>query len=815
MVPRIVYWRNASREAEWLTKALCNTDIGGEVTSVDNGTRFIAELEKPSTDLLVLHEESVDEALLKEIQARCPRAGLMLLCNDESKLGKLLRESATHLVSTRRITEALPAMKSALRHSTRIAHALDLDEDQGEEFASILDLVSDAVIVETVDHHIQRWNPAAERLFGWRNSEVQGKRRGDVLVQAEQAVEREASEQLDRVGSWSGEVLYSTVQSRQVDVFTQRRKLFDGDGKLRGWIEVCTDISDMRFGDRKSRLLANLQTLLHTQQQPLDRILDSFVKMAVPLLADTCIIDIKGDDEVIRRVGFASRHPQLASIESALKDELPLFRANHVTVGNVLRGSKTELFRNVENIGAFLGIQEPVIAAAFDGLGPLSVLSVPIISLGRTVGLLTLIASLPNRILEREDSLALQEFAAILGSAVERAHLEERLRTESSQSKAAIVHKDAFLGTISHELRTPLQAMLGWTQLLRDARLSRDAAGKALDSLERSIKAQGQIIGDLLDLSRISAGRLELESRPCELLPIVGAAVRACETQARAKHVNIAPMDFSGPTVWVVADLNWLHRAFYNILSNAVRFSDRGGNIHVSIASDADYARVSIKDTGRGIDADFLPHVFERFTQAETGTTRTHGGLGVGLAIVRHIVESHGGTVQAHSDGANKGSEFVISLPVCPAPERIQTDIQPPFSEHAGGSLHNLRMLLVEDEADTRELLRFVLEQAGGVVTEASSAPDALRCIEQGAYDVLISDIGMPEEDGNSLIRKVRRLPPDKGGSIPALALTAYARAEDRVAALRAGFNVHVCKPVEPSELILLVSELCKRSRAK
>jgi len=818
MVPRILYWRDASREADWLSRALASADVGGALHEVSSTRNFLAQLDSPRTDLIVAHEGLLEESLLKAIHERCPRAGLLLLCKDEHSVPASLRDSATHLLSTERMTDVVPVVKSAIRHSTRMFKSpLPAVEATTVPIASLspecqqsINLVSDAVIIESPDHRITRWNPAAERLFGHCAPAVIGRNRKDILIHVESAVEKEADAALEKDAIWSGEVLYMTAQSRHVDVMTQRRALRDGEGKLTGWIEVCNDVSDLRFGDRKSRLLTNVHALLMSRQQPIEATLDSFAKMAVPLLADTCVIDLRGDDEVLRRVGFASRVPALAEMEVVLKDDFPLYKAGRTTAANVLRSGKTELFKNIPDPEEFLGVTDAVACKAFQRAAPLAVLTVPIMSMGKVGGLLTLMSSVANRIMEAEGSLALQEFAAVLGSAVERAHLEQRLQIESKQSHAAIVYKDAFLGTISHELRTPLQAMLGWTQLLRDSRLSHEAAAKALDSLERSIKAQGQIISDLLDLSRISAGRLELDARPCELLPVVAAAVRSCETVARLKQVEIASIQSKGPVVWVAADLNWLQRAFYNIVSNAVKFTAHGGIVRVTIDTDSMYARIAISDTGKGIDPKYLPHVFERFSQAETGTTRTHGGLGVGLSIVRHIVESHGGSVEAHSEGEGRGATFTVKLPTCPPPVSVNEEKDVPH-ESESGSLQGVKILLVEDEADTRELLRFVLEQAGATVTEAPTAAEGLRCAKQGNFNVLVSDIGMPDEDGYSLIKKIRALPGAQGGTIPALALTAYARAEDRINALKAGFNVHVCKPVEPSELILMVAELSKR----
>jgi signal transduction histidine kinase/ActR/RegA family two-component response regulator len=534
--------------------------------------------------------------------------------------------------------------------------------------------------------------------------------------------------------------------------------------------------------------------------------------MAVPVLAETCIIDLRGEDELMRRVAFASTDPGFASQARILTDEYPLYRGNLHTAAEALKaGCEAVVANAVEDLPAFMGASTNEQKQVLGEMPRCSALSMPLFYSGKPVGIVTLLSKASRRTFNESDAVKLKYYTTILSDAIEKTRLSHRLRLESARAQSATMYKDALLSTLSHELRTPLQVMLGWTHMLRVTRLSRQAVGKILDSLERSIKAQGHIVNDLLELSRISSGRLELNARPCELSPVLESVLKMVEVSARAKQITLefAP---GSESAWVVADLNWLQRAFRNLLSNAIKFTPDQGKVSVRISKESSHVEVSFTDTGKGIESEFAPHLFERFSQAESGMTRNFGGLGIGLAIVRNVVEAHGGSVEARSEGKDQGATFVVRLPDCKPSECPQA---PPKAEEppkaAQSSLQGVRVLLVEDQQDTRELLRFILEQAGATVTESPNAKMSIQLLQQCLFNVMVCDIGLPEEDGYWLIRKIRALPPGSGGEIPAMALTAYARGENRVQLLRAGFQMHVLKPVEPSELILAVSSLVKR----
>ena len=399
----------------------------------------------------------------------------------------------------------------------------------------------------------------------------------------------------------------------------------------------------------------------------------------------------------------------------------------------------------------------------------------------------------------------------------ERARLLIREQEARRQAEEANRMKDEFLATISHELRTPLNAILGWAQVLRLGKLDEAAAARALETIERNARAQAQLIADLLDVSRIITGKLRLDFQPVELPRIIEATLDSIRPGADAKGVRLK-VSLDRLTSPVLGDADRLQQVVWNLLSNAIKFTPRDGQVEVRLRQLGSHAEVRVADTGMGIRPDFLPYVFDRFRQAESSTTRSHGGLGRGLSIVRHLVELHGGTVEVFSDGEGKGASFTVRLPV-----RAVTQEEPgPLLEATEGRpsawgnpalLDGVRVLVVEDEDDTRDLLVTALEQCGAQVTAAPSAAAALASLDREPPDVMVSDLAMPDEDGYSLIRKVRARGPENGGGVPAAALTAYARAEDRVRALASGFQMHLPKPIDPSDLVAVVASLAGRAR--
>lgn len=395
--------------------------------------------------------------------------------------------------------------------------------------------------------------------------------------------------------------------------------------------------------------------------------------------------------------------------------------------------------------------------------------------------------------------------------------LAEQMRQAALEVERQGRMKDEFLATLSHELRTPLQAILGWTQILISGQCDDTELRQGLDVIDRNAHAQTRIIEDLLDMNRILSGKVRLDVQRVDLESIIGASIEAVRPAAQAKRLRILSLldPLSQP---VLGDPGRLQQIFWNLLSNAVKFTPSGGVITVTLQRVNSHLEISVTDTGTGIKEDFLPHVFERFKQADSSTTRHHGGLGLGLAIVRHLAELHGGSVRARSPGENAGSTFTVMLPLAVLHgESDSSSRQHPASARASSSAHNppllqkVSLLIVDDEEDARTMLAKMLSKAGAQVTTASSASQALELLAAPLPNVIISDIGMPDKDGYDLIREIRSRSQECGGHVPAIALTAYTRTEDRIKAISAGFQMHISKPADSVELVTMVASLADR----
>ncbi|MDP9150655.1 MAG: ATP-binding protein [Myxococcota bacterium] len=455
-----------------------------------------------------------------------------------------------------------------------------------------------------------------------------------------------------------------------------------------------------------------------------------------------------------------------------------------------------------------------------------SLLTVPLRAGGQVLGALTACFGKSGRHHTREDVSLAEELARRAAIAVVHARLyaeanaaAKRAEDAARRAEDASRIKDEFLATVSHELRTPLNAIVGWSSLLRGRSVDPYVA-KATDVIYRNAQAQAKIIDDILDVSRIITGNLRLELEPADLESIIRDAIEVVRPSATAKDIAIQFAPRAEPCL-LVADAQRLQQVMWNLLSNAVKFTGASGTITIAVRQDRSKFVVSVADTGRGIEPDFLPYVFDRFQQADSSTTRRVGGLGLGLAIVRHIVELHGGQAEAASGGSGKGATFTITLPVR-ALVPTTRPIERACSEAAGQAprpssvaLRGVRVLVVDDEADARDLLATVLVEAGATVETAASAGDGFDRIRRFRPHVLVSDIGMPEEDGYALITRIRALDPQVGGRTPAIALSAYTRGEDRMKALSAGFTAHVAKPVDPGDFLGVVENLAGLSATR
>ncbi len=398
---------------------------------------------------------------------------------------------------------------------------------------------------------------------------------------------------------------------------------------------------------------------------------------------------------------------------------------------------------------------------------------------------------------------------------VEREKLLASEKDARMQAEEANRLKDEFLAVVSHELRSPLNAITGWTSLLRSGRLNSDQVERAIETIQRNAQLQNQMIADLLDVSRIVSGRMRLDVRPCQLIKVVEAALEVIRPAADAKLIRLQTQldPAAGP---VAGDPDRLQQVISNLLSNAVKFTPREGRVQVQLQRINSHVEIVVSDTGQGIEAEVLPFIFERFRQGESGSTREHGGLGLGLTIARHITELHGGIITARSEGLDKGAQFTVQLPVMASTQRPDAAQRSHPSANVTlvgdtPSLAGLRILVVDDEADAREVVALVLTGAGAEVAAVDSASAAMNLITRWRPHVLVSDIGMPHEDGFALMRRVRALSAEDGGTIPAVALTAFARTQDRLKVLSAGYQMHVPKPIEQLELLTVIASLTKR----
>jgi signal transduction histidine kinase/ActR/RegA family two-component response regulator len=435
--------------------------------------------------------------------------------------------------------------------------------------------------------------------------------------------------------------------------------------------------------------------------------------------------------------------------------------------------------------------------------------------LERPVRVMTLLSSVHAALRARRRQYEVRDHLAArqrVEAEAERLLVSERVAR--AEVEAANRAKDEFLAILSHELRTPLQPILGWVKLLRSQRLDHDTVDRALTIVERNVRAQAQIVEDLLDVSRIVTGKLAVERRPLGLVPVIEAAVEAVKAMADPRGVRIAT-DLD-PAATVEGDANRLQQVVWNLLSNAVAFSPDGGRVDVRLGRDDGHAVLTVQDRGRGIAAELLPFVFDRFRQGDSTSIRRHGGLGLGLAIVRHLVERHRGEVFAHSAGEGEGATYTVRLPLLARPPAATAGAEKArvAAGDEGVRLAGLRVLVVDDERDTADLVATALGHYGADVRVAGAAHEALALLEGFAPHVLVSDVAMPGEDGYSLVRRVRAREQIGGPRVRALALTAFARPVDTEAAYRAGFEAHLAKPVEPAELALAIARLTEAGEA-
>jgi PAS domain S-box-containing protein len=653
-------------------------------------------------------------------------------------------------------------------------------DETASRLAAILEASDAAILSLDLDGTIVSWNPAAERIFGFSPAEAVGQSIR-IIIPPDQHAEADAV--LSRVRRGEAVERFETIRRRkdgqQVAVAEMTSPIRAGRGRIVG---VSTIAHDLRGRDRAERAARRLAAIVESSDDAIvSKNLDGYVtswNSAAERMFGYSAAEMVG--ESIRLLIPADRQAE--------EDDV---------LGQIRQGRRVDHFETIR-------------VRKDRSLIPISLTVSPIRDGdGKIVG----VSKIARDISDRKAAEA--ERAYLL--AVAQEHAAENARLYVGVQEASRL-KDEFLATLSHELRTPLNAILGYARMIRSGLLVGEKHLRAIDTIERNATSLTQIVEDVLDVSRIITGKVRLNVQMVDLPGVVQNALESVTPAAAAKGVNLETVldPRGGP---IAGDPDRLQQVVWNLVSNAVKFTHRGGRVHVRLERIDSHVEVVVSDTGIGIEPDFLPHVFERFRQADSGPTRQLGGLGLGLAVARHFIELHGGSIQATSGGRGMGSTFQVTLPLSLGPQETQPEphVRPP-TEHvlaqiAVPNLEGVHVLAVDDDDDALRLVCEILESTGARVSTATTALDAIAAIETRRPDVMVADLGLPQVDGFELIARVRRSADEAVRRMPAAALTAYARSEDRAKALRCGFQMHLSKPIDPAELMAAVAALMKRTR--
>lgn len=707
------------------------------------------------------------------------------------------------------------------------ASRLEREDEARRWFTTTLRSIGDAVIATDAGGRVTFMNPVAEELTGWTESEARF-RPLDVVFNIVSEITGEPIEspvaRVLREGTVVGLANHTVLRSKsgvRIPIDDSGAPIRGEGGHVFGVVLVFRDVRHEKTDRVRREFLAKAGEAL-VSSVDYQTTLSNIARLTVPTLADWCSVDIVDPTtNVQRRAATAHVDPEKVRVAEELGRRYPPDPSATVGAPNVIRTGKSELYRDVPEdlLGRVARDAEHarlLRKAVLD-----SAMVVPLRARGRTVGAMTFVYAGSARKYTEEDLTFAEDFARRAALAIENAGaLKEtetaraRERLLRDQAEAASRAKDEFLAMVSHELRTPLTAILGWAVTLRGRNPAPDVE-RALAVIERNARAQAKLIDDVLDVSRIVSGNLSLAIGPTDIGQVVAASIETVMPAADAKSITIAVQVAPG-SLTILADAERVQQIVWNLLSNAVKFTGKGGHVSIEVARDGSDLSIRVRDDGEGIQPDAQPYIFEPFRQADASPTRRHGGLGLGLAIVKQLVSAHGGTVHAESEGPGRGSTFTVRLPAKSAAAVVAADPRKTSSivPRTGNAprLDGLRVVVVDDEEDALLLVAEVLRERGAEVTCVRSAKDAVDRVAVVRPDVIVSDIGMPEMDGYSLIRRIRSLPTEKGGRTPAVALTAYARTEDAQRAFAAGYQMHVVKPVEPVQLATVVANLGGRS---
>jgi PAS domain S-box-containing protein len=657
-----------------------------------------------------------------------------------------------------------------------------LAEITARRLAAIVTSSNDAIIGKNLNGIITSWNLGAERIFGYAAEEMIGESITRLIPSDRQDEELEILSRIRRGERFDHfETLRLAKDGRQLNVSITVSPIRDSSGQVIGASKVARDITERKDAvERERQLLAETATANNKFR--------AFFEQG-PLFAGIMALD--GSIIEANRLSLEACGYTREQVVGKRFWDCPWWCQSE------------DLMQQIK-----LAVAETAAGQIFDAEMPYFVadgsqrmVRLIVIPIKDEAGRITFLAPTGSDItdLKRAES--------------QRDDLLQAERAARTAAERASLLKDEFLATLSHELRTPLNSILGWSQIMRNKSADSELIAQGLEVIDRNARAQAEIIEDLLDMSRIISGKVRLNVERVDLSSIVQAAVETARPTAETKGIRLQTVIDPLDGVVVSGDGNRLQQVLWNLLSNAVKFTPGGGRIQVLLERINSHLKISVIDTGDGIAPEFLPYVFDRFRQGDASTSRRHGGLGLGLSIVRQLVELHGGSVGVKSDGPGRGSTFTVSLPLTvvqlyPDPGTGRRHPRQPFlgKTNVNVEIAGVRVLLVDDEMDARALLKRILEDFQAIVTVAESADEAIEFLQAGKFDVLVSDIGMPGEDGYSLIRRIRSLGAARGGDIPAIALTAYARGEDRIKAVAAGFQMHVAKPVEAIELVTMIA---------
>ena len=677
--------------------------------------------------------------------------------------------------------------------------------------AAIVESSDDGIIGMDLDGTITAWNQAAERMYGYTAAEALGQ---SIRVIVPEDRGEEESAVLDRIRRGERVEHFETVRCRKdrtcVPVSLTLSPIRDEAGNVIGASKIARDISEQKRASQRAAFLAEVGLVLGASLEYLAT-LKTVANLAVPSIADWCAVDILTDERKLERLAVAHVDPAKIDLARTIRARYEDPTSPYSPAYVVRRGTPVLLKEVSDEVIVAAGQGDEERIALVRSLGLLSYMIVPLTARGRTLGALTFATAESGRLYTEDDFRFAQDVAFRAALAVDNARAY-------NDAQAANRLKDEFLATLSHELRTPLNAILGYSRILQSGMLAADKHAHALQAVERNATSLTHIVEDILDVSRIVSGKIRLNVQPVDLPAVVSDAIETVMPAADAKQIRVQTI-LDSPAAPISGDPDRIQQIVWNLVSNAVKFTPKHGVVQVRLERVNSHVEIVISDTGIGIAPDFLPHIFERFRQADSGSTREHAGIGLGLAIVRHLVELHGGTIRAASDGPGKGATFRVRLPVMIVhhKESLERRFHPTTDlarvEMAMlPDLDGVSVLAVDDDADARSLVCETLESRGARVVAVDSAEAALDSLEKTRPDIVLADIGMAHSDGFDLIRRIRESRDAVVRQIPAAALTAYARAEDRMKVLQSGFQMHLAKPVDPAELIVAVAALAKRS---